>query len=175
MKIETVFYAILQKALEKIDMLNANASPKKAKNLYDEDLVKLYEWASYDVRAYSESELRSELRTFNEIAQGLNDDYLLNMTLLGLFMMDAYFNEKGRYALKLQYGPKVTRLIKSARAVIMETNENPEEVIRDSSIAASNLYRLYNGMPELTKEVREARLTRWRNEAKRRSNATPTY
>ena len=153
-------------------MLNTDASPKKAKNLYDEDLVKLYEWASYDVRGYSESQLRSELRTFNEIAHGLNDDYLLNMTLLGLFMMDTYFNEK--HTLKLQYGPKVTRLIKSARAVIMETNDNPKEIIRDSSVAASNLYRLYNGMPELTKEVREARLTRWRNEAKRRRNETST-
>lgn len=166
--IAIVCYAIAQKALEKMEMLNEDGSPKRAKESFDKDLVFVYDHLSRATIGVSQEDMRKKMRFFNEKAEKLHDDYKLNMSLFGFFMMDIYFNECGS---KFDQGlllPKVRRLISSARASIKEHNENPDDIIMDSSIAASNMYRLYTGKPELTKEMREKRRAMWRNAAKNR-------
>jgi len=155
-----IFYAILQKSMEDAGMLNPDASPKKPKNFEDEDLVKMYEHFSKCVVMYDTHELIAQTKRFNERAQKLHDDYLLNMLLMGLFMMDTWLHNDATTYEKNILLPKVTRSIKRARKTAHD------EVIMDSVIAASNMYRVLNGQPELTKEVREARRKAWKLKVK---------
>ena len=158
---EIIFYAIFQKTLDEINLLNEDGSPKKAKNEDDRDIIFLYEYFSSKVVKYSQEYMSKKAKEFNSKANKLHDDYLLNMTLMGLFMVDKWLIDQDRFTQNL-IQPKVNRSIKRAHKIIKEKNSEGSKIITDSSYAASNMVRLYNNKPELTKDIRKARVDMWK-------------
>ena len=150
-------YGILQLELRERKLVdyNGNIVKSRGRDINDEDTLKIYEFFANKVKDQSRSELNERVKVFNEKSSKLHDDYLVNMLLLDLFLVDEWLVEQPR-DINLYITPKIKRLSKYAQSTLSR------DVIKDSKIAASNIYRMMDSRPELTKEVREARLNRWR-------------
>ena len=104
--------------------------------------------------------MQTKAKVFNNHVRSLEDAFYLNQFLMTLFMLDQYLNTADKPT-QIKIGPKVRRLITTMRQGVLDNNEDGTSVIRDSSIAGSNLFRLYNEQAELTKAVREANKNKW--------------
>jgi hypothetical protein len=149
------------------------AYPKKLKgkddNQKNNDSIAVYKWLSEKIRGLSGKQLQERAKKFNNTVEALKDNFWLNQYLLGIFMLQHYLeNEADTYSKNLIL-PKTTRLIKVMREGIINTNENGNDIILDSSKAASNVWRMFNGKAQLTKEVRDARIRMWKEAARNKS------
>lgn len=136
--------------------------PKDASEL-DRDAMAIYLWLVEQLRDVTEKQINERKSHFNKIAKSLEKEYLLNMFLLSLFLMDKLLiNESvARQTVLL---PKVTRCINALSLGIRATQgDNGDRIVLDSSIGASNIWRLFHGEPELTKTMREYRRNKWRS------------
>lgn len=165
--IHAAVYGILQLELRERKMVADDGRPLKLKGMsqHDEDIMKIYTHFAELVREQSKQELNDRAKVFNSAAAKLHDDYNVNMMLLGLFIIDDWLVEQPKH-IQLYLTPKIKRLSKYARSGLNM------DIVKDSRIAASNIYRRMNGKAELTKEVRQARLNSWKKAAGSKSTST---
>jgi len=144
---------------------------KKDQTEKNQDSLAIYKWLAGKVRGISREELRKRSAIYNDIVRALEDNFFLNQYLMGLFMLDQYLELEASGIDKNMIGPKVRRTIEHMRAKIVEVNveHDGKEIIIDSSQGASNIWRLFNGQAQLTKEVREARRRIWKEAARNKS------
>lgn len=138
---------------------------KNQDNEKNRDAMAIYKWIAEQIRGISESEMQKKAELFNTFAKDLKDDLFLNRYLMSLFLMDKYLETKDK-ATRLMIQPKITRLIKVMREAIIKANANGVDIVKDSSLMASNIWRLFNGQAQLTREVRAANTARWREAAR---------
>jgi len=120
------------------------------------DTYAIYSYFREKVQNFSSKYINASVMQFNEISKQLHDDYLLNMALLGVFMVELYL-EDASYIDKQIYLPKVRRLSQYAQGTVKL------DIRKDSKIAADNVYRKFTGKLEVTKEIRTLRSKRWKN------------
>ena len=157
-------YGVLQLELKREGVLNPLAIPIKAKypqsNL---DALALYKWLAEILREVQEPEINKRKNAFNNIVKGLKKEYLLNMSLLAIFMIERLLTDFSSKPQMLVYMPKVNRLIEHLRAGILQ--DNPTEgtrIIRDSKIGSSNIMNIFDGGVEVTMAMRKWKLDKWR-------------
>jgi hypothetical protein len=137
---------------------------QKDRTINIDDSVFLYKWLSDNVKYKNGAELQKRAEVFNSIVKSLEDDFFLNQFLMGIFMFQHYLYNEEPEVLQNKLVPKIDRLIQYMREKIIEHNkDNGREIVIDSSQAAENIYRMFNEEPQLTKEVRKARLQMWKN------------
>ena len=159
-EILSIVYGILQIELKDKDLLETNGKPKKKNiGLHTTDVLNVYNWLSEEIKDVYEKRLNEYADRFNILAKKLQDDYLLNMTLMGLWILYLYIEEYGTKPQKILLQSKIDRAAKHFSEKISK------DVFKDSLVAGDNLFRLYTGKPELTKEIREARVNAWRRKA----------
>lgn len=167
LNLEIAMYEIHQMVLTDKDLLDERGIPLKLKKpIFEEtDAIALYEILAHRISGSKRSDFTAAKNEFNKYAKGMHDEVYLNMYLMSLFILDHYVADQN-VSSRILIGGKITRLINYLRAKLIEVDERGPEVITDSSMAASNIYRAYNNLPELTREVRAGRLAKWRNVAK---------
>ena len=163
-KILAAVYGIYQLNLKEHDLLDKYGAPKKKKDIsiHVNDIINVYKWLSEELKSVSEYQLNKYADNFNKLAQKLHDEYLLNMTLLGTYLLLQYIDEYGTKPEQIMVGSKLNRIANHFTFYIERS------VYRESRIAADNLFRLYTDRPELTMKIRSKNAERWQ-EAKRRS------
>ena len=153
-KLLSAVYGILQVALDDAELLDSHGRPDKRKikhaSIHSKDVIELYEWLSDKIQDVNSYQLEQNAGEFNKLATKLHDDYLLNMTLLGIFLLQNYVWDMDKFSQGV-IQPKLDRVQKHF------TYHVERDIYRDSRIAANNLYRLYTGKLELTKDVRNAK------------------
>jgi hypothetical protein len=159
-EILSIVYGILQIELKDRELLETSGKPKtKNIDLHTADVLNVYKWLSGEIKDVYEKKLNEYADRFNVLARKLQDDYLLNMTLMGLWILYLYVEEYGTKSQKILLQSKIDRAAK-------HFSENmSKDTFKDSLVAGDNLFRLYTGKPELTKEIREARVNAWRRKA----------
>ena len=167
-------YGISYFTLKERGMLGKRAEPLKLKkhenDMKSQDAIAVYKWLAEKIKGISEHELKTRADKFNSFVRSFQDDYFLNQYLMGLFMLEAYLEDIGGLDRNLMI-PKVTRLIKIMREGVININaEKGQAIVIDSSQAGSNLWRLFNGKVELTKELREAKRRMWAEAYRKKSN-----
>ena len=172
-------YGALQKVLKGQDLVDDNGKPLRVKNKHmtelKQDSLKLYEWFADALKDVSEYKLNKEVNVFNDIAKSLHDNYWLNMYLLALFMAELFFEEHASPFDKNKMMPKINRMIKGVSLGISDVNDDTikgQQIIKDSKVAASNIYRKFTDQAELTKEVRNARLNQWKEASRNKRKNT---
>jgi len=160
-EVVVAIYGIFQIYLKEKDMLDKTGAPKKRKKQGQDiiDIFSIYDFLSNILVNVSVSDINNLSESFNKHAKQLHDEYQVNMLLLGIFLFESYIEEQPRHH-QLIYIPKIVRLSKYAQEHISK------EVIRDSKIAADNIYRKYIGKAEVTKEIRELNEKEWRKRCK---------
>ena len=155
-------YGIFQYNLEEHDMLDRYGAPKKRKDIsiHTKDIIDVYKWLSEQLKDVSEYQLNENTKVFNKHAKQLHDDYLLNMTLLGAYLLLNYINEYGSKPEQIMIASKLER-ITSHFSYHVE-----RDVYKESRIAADNLLRKFAGKPELTIEVRSKNAKRWKEKSR---------
>jgi len=146
-------YGIIQSALREEGLLGDYAQPLKAKAADDLDIIALYKWLSEFFKGVSEKSLNQRKEKFNEIVRSLEKEYYLNNLLLALFLFEDLVSTTATRPQQIILQPKLNRLIKYIRQEIIK--DMGFEVVKDSKIAASNIRRRFEGLPELTKKMRE--------------------
>jgi len=161
MKLLSAVYGILQLALDDAELLDRRSKPikKKGISIHSQDVIAIYKWLAEKIVNVSGYQLEQNAADFNKHAEKLHDDYLLNMTLMGIYLLDNYMDDMPK-ASQLVIKPKIERVGHHFSYHV------ERDVFRDSRIAANNLYRVYTGKAELTKEVREANANKWRRHTK---------
>ncbi len=162
-------YGLQQAALKREGLLDGNAVPIGKKHLHQDDVdaFDLYKWLAEQLIEAPESTLESRKVVFNNIVNSLEKEYLLNIYLMSLFMLEMYLEQFGHTAQKIVLMPKINRLIEFFRKGIISDEENGGfRIVKDSKIGASNVIRRFNGEAELTKKVRSLNAEKWRNVAK---------
>ena len=168
-------YGLMQKVLKSHELLDNKGIPLKLKNLqmHEQDAISLYDWFAQSLRRVSEHQMNVQKKVFNDMAKALQDDYLLNMYLLALFMSESLLENDMSGLDRNMLMPKVERMIKHVRQGIIDANgEKPEEgqkTIVDSKICSSNIHRKFSDKAELTKEVREQNRNKWREALRNRT------
>ena len=156
-KLLSAVYGILQVALDDAKLLDKYGRPDKKAikqaSIHSKDVIELYKWLSDKIQDVQPHTLEQNALEFNKHAEKLHDDYLLNMTLLGIFLLQNYIWDMDKFSQGVSQ-PKLDRIQKHF------TYHVEKSVYKDSRIAANNLYRLYTNKLELTKEVREAKFKR---------------
>ena len=158
-------YGIMQIELKKEGVLTASAVPIKDKSYGEsiQDGLSLYKWLAEQLKTVPEKSINERKNRFNEIVRGLEQEYLLNMSLMAIFMMEQMIGTDGNTPQKIVLLPKILRLVKHLRAGIMLEQEEGIRIVQDSKIGASNVMRVFTGMPELTKAMRKANADKWRH------------
>ena len=165
-------YGIVQKTLRQDEMLGSYGQPLKKRLVSEEDYdtVAIYKWLSQYLRGVSEHRLNERAKVFNDYVRKLTPEYWLNNFLLAIFMLEYELTEYGTTPQKIVLSPKIDRLVKVMRKGIMEVAQKDGDdgiaIVKDSKIAASNICRMMRGLPELTKQMREYRLNKWKQAAK---------
>jgi len=158
-------YGVLQMELKQEKVLTPLAVPIKDKNYpaSTQDALAIYKFLAEKLRGVTESEINKRKDSFNNIVKGLEQEYLLNMSLFAIFMMENLLMEDGS---KVQQGimlPKINRLIDHlTEGILREQQEVGKRVVKDSKIGASNVMRVFRGEPELTKKMREWNKSQWK-------------
>jgi len=167
-------YGIFYFTLTEMKLLGEYAEPlkirKKDKDEKKEDSIAIYKWLAEKMRGISENQIKERIQTYNGMIKKLHDDFFLNQYLMGLYMLDHYLHNEGSDLDRNLILPKVKRLIKTMRINIIRVNseKNGNEIIIDSSHAASNIWRMFNGKAQLTREIREARIAQWKEEKRKK-------
>ena len=158
-------YGLWQMELKKEGVLGQYAEPLNSKHDTEsiEDAKAIYKWLSYQLIDVSEQAINRQKSVFNDIVNKLEQEYLLNMFMLAIFMLENMLGEDGSTPQKIVFMPKVNRLVKHMRAGIMKhQDEEAFRIVKDSKIAAGNIIRVFNGEPELTKQMRNWSAKQWR-------------
>ncbi len=167
-------YGIMQIEMKHEGLLDDIGAPahKKAKDLTEANLdaLSLYKYLAQQLRSVPESTINSKKEVFNDIVKGIEQNYLLNMSLFCMFMFEDILGRDGTTAQKITLMPKINRLIKWLRAGIIREQEDGLRIAKDSKRGASNVVRLFNGEAELTLEVRNLNAQKWRNIAQNAPN-----
>ncbi len=166
-------YGIMQIELKKEGVLTASAVPIEDKGYGEsiQDGLSLYKWLAEQLRHTPEHAINQRKGIFNDIVRGLEQEYLLNMSLMAIFMLEYMIGEDGNTPQKIIIMPKVNRLIKHLRAgIIKEQEPDGLRIVKDSKIGASNIMRVFNGGYELTKEMRSWKAEQWRKAAQGAEN-----
>ena len=165
-------YGVIFFALSETGIVDpATAIPKKLRKKdqteKNTDSIFIYTWLSEKIRGISREELQKRIKKYNNIIESIEDNFFLNQFLMALFMLDHYIEAHASGLDKNLLGPKIRRTINHMRDKIVEVNieHDGKEIILDSSRGASNIWRLFNGEAQLTKEVREARVKMWKRMA----------
>ena len=166
-------YGIFYFTLKENKLIGERAEPLKlkgtSKNQKNDDSIAVYKWLSEQIKGLSTSQLKTRAGKFNDIVKALQDNFFLNQYLLGIFMLQYYLEEEASVFTKNMMMPKVERLIKAMREGIKKTNgDKGTDIILDSSKAGSNVWRMFNGKVQLTKELREARRKMWKEAARKK-------
>ena len=131
------------------------------------DAVYIYDWASEKIKEVSQYKLTEIGKEVNQMAMSLSDDYMMNKYLFVLLLFDKYLHNAAAPMDKNLLGPKVDRLVRLMRKEIVSIPEaTKDEIIKDSAILSSNVWNLFNDHIELTKEVRDARMRMWKEQAR---------
>ena len=161
---EIALYEIFQMVLIDKELLDKRGVPprKTAKLEFSEqEAISVYKWLGERIKGSKQAEFEASKDEFNKYAKGLIDEVYLNMFLMALFMLDKYIQDEPKPTQILMMG-KVERLISFMRMKIREVEDRADEVILDSSMTASNIYRRYNNQAELSRDVRAKRTASWR-------------
>ncbi len=160
-------YGIMQIEMKHEGLLTSMGAPapKKAKDLSEANLdaLSLYKYLAEQLRNVPESTINSRKEVFNGIVKSIEQNYLLNMSLFGMFMFEDILERDGTTAQKITLMPKINRLIKWLRAGIIREQAEGLRIAKDSKRGASNVIRIFNGEAELTLEVRNLNAQKWRN------------
>jgi len=165
-------YGIIQKSLKMSDLLDMYGRPIKKPKTNEEDrtTIELYQWLAYRLKRVSETTMNHRKEIFNDHVRKLEKEYYLNNFILAIFLFENELSEFGTTPQKIVLMPKITRLIKIMRKGIIElADKNGDDgvsIVRDSKIAASNIVRLFRGLPELTKAMRAYKADQWRRAGK---------
>jgi len=156
-EVVVAIYGIFQIYLKEKNMLDKTYGPKRRRNQGQDivDIFSIYDLLSNILVDVSVSDINKLSESFNKHAKELHDEYQVNMLLLGVFLFESYIEEQPKH-FQLIYIPKVVRLSKYAQEHISK------EIIKDSKIAAENIYRKYIGKAEVIKKIRELNAKRWR-------------
>jgi len=165
-------YGLQQTALKREKLIDGNAVPikQKIRKQDDRDALDLYKWLAEQLINFSEQTINDRKQIFNSIVNKLEKEYLLNMYLMSIFMLEEYLDLYGNKAQKIIVSPKINRLNEFFRAQIMlaEGEEKGLSIVRDSKIGSSNVIRGFLGQPELTKAMRKYKADLWRRAAKQK-------
>ena len=147
--------------------------PKHLKTEPNMDALAIYTYIAEQTIGRTENQIRQGAANYNELIEGLEDEYYFNNFFAGIFIVDKYITEHESRDIQIRIGSKVNRLLKYLREKILEVNkERGAEIVTDSSYFASNVYRIFNSQAELTKEMRIANRDRWK-EAMRKKQKEP--
>jgi hypothetical protein len=138
--------------------------------LFENDIVVIYRYLAEKIKHLTKKDLEKKAELFNSFVKKLYDTYNTNQFLLGMFLFEKYILSQDHSA-KVIYLPKINRSIKELQKRILEHNstEKSKEINIDTGKAASNIWRLFNGKAQLTKEMREARINQWKEAARKSS------
>jgi len=144
---------------------------KKPNELFENDIIQLYIFLAERTKHLSKKDLQKNAEKFNNFVKQLFDTYNSNQFLLGMFIMEHYLLTEPK-DVQILYLSKLTRVIKEWQKKIEKHNskEKSKEIFIDTSRAASNIYRLFNGQAQLTKEIRDSKIKQWKEAARKRSN-----
>ncbi len=159
-------YGILQIDLKKDKLLTATGAPLNTKGDTEpiQDAKSLYKWLAEQLITVPETTINNRKGRFNDIVRGLNQEYLLNMYLMAIFMLENYLDTYGTTAQRIVLMPKINRSVKHMRAGIIKEQDDGIRIVKDSKIGASNVSRRFTGKIELTKEMRKYRANKWKKE-----------
>ena len=168
-------YEIFQMVLIDKDVLDKNGYPPEGRKLKkmsfeEQEAVYLYKWIGESIKGSKTKNFIEAKDEFNKYAKNMHDEVYLNMFMMALFMFDSFIQDEPKMT-KILLESKIKRIMEYMRSKILEVEKRGAEILTDSSMAASNIYRGYNKKAELTREVREARLNQWR-EASRKMRKT---
>lgn len=158
-------YGLMQKALRSEGLVNEEGAPIKQKRYTElkQDTLNLYKWQAEVLSGISEYDINRRKQEFNQIVRKLNQEYKLSMFLMSVFILEDLVEDmdaitKGRML------PKITRVINSFSFQVILHNEDGKgkDIVRDSAIAADNIFRMFNGQPEITKAQRDWKAKQWR-------------
>ncbi len=161
-------YGLLQVELKREKILNNLGAPISNNKLSEANLdaLGLYKWLAEKLISVPEITINDRKQVFNNIVKGLEQNYLLNMSLFSIFLFEDMITRDGTTPNKIVLMPKINRLAKHLRKGIIKANDDGLRIVRDSKRGSSNVMRIFNGEPELIKEVRDLNLEKWRNIAK---------
>jgi hypothetical protein len=142
-------YGLFQQTIKEQDFSTMDMS--------DHDAIALYKWLGENVKHLSSEQLGEKAKKFNKIVRELENEYYLNNFLMALYIFEDLVAIEGSRSQQLVLGPKLNRLIKHIRL------QTGLEANRDSKLAASNVRRRFNNLPELTKKMREHKWKKIRN------------
>ncbi len=171
----TALYGIFQNTMIDENMLDDTARPKKLTKKSDEndyDTVALYSWLSSKMKGHSRQKINDTVGVFNNKVKNLHDNYWLNNYLMGLFILEAWVDNNEDKFTQGILKPKITRSIRHISKGVVRAKINKEggdAIIKESSMCASNIYRMMTGQAELTKEVREKRINQWREASRKKT------
>ena len=163
-------YSLAQQALKNEGLVDEFGIVKKKKrlDLDEEQSIFIYKWLTEKLRHLPETEFQEIMQEYRDVVLSLTDDYTINELYTSLALVDTWLIEHGTKRDNILISNKIRMLMETIRKVLTEKKgeEYIKKVSRDSTLVASNIYRIMNGEPELTKAEREARINRWKHSGK---------
>ena len=147
-------YARLQLSLRERNLLNENGSPKKLKRVppNETDTLNIYILLSEKIRNVTKAQINLMAEETNKKVQNLVDQDDVNNTLLAVYLIHLYLEDKDKDLFSNLILPKTRRLL-------AYEGINPA-IRRTTSRIADNIYRQFQDRPQVSNEIRDLRWKR---------------
>lgn len=156
-------YGRMQLEMLNIGLLHEeDASPKSMKYMdeHERDAIKIYDYLAQKVRHISAQRLNEISQYTNDIAKKLvNEDTTVNNYLLSLMLFRLYLQEvSSKYEFNIMM-PKVERQLIVFEKLAGETYGQTRKV---TSRVADNMWRVFTGKAQLSDEIRDLRVQKFK-------------
>jgi len=156
-------YGFLQLSMQDVGLLDKKGAPIKKKDRlpHEQDAFAIYNWVSYKLSNLSVGQLMGKAMVMDAaIKKLLNENKTVNNFLLGLLLLRAIVDD-GEKSNQILLSGKINRIIDVVDGAVSDGEFNPE-IKKTTARVADNLYRQFTGKAQLSDEIRDLRMKRFK-------------